>query len=71
MSAISRKNTKCQVKHLSVLFWWMFINDPMIHLIMNSYGKTEIYCLSVSVQIFKCFKWDAFKTIFSMKNETV
>ena len=36
MSAISRKNTKFQVKHLSVLFWWMFIDDPMIHLIMDS-----------------------------------
>ena len=34
-------------------------------------GKTEIYSLSDSVQIFKYFKWDAFKTLFSMKNETI
>ena len=33
-------------------------------------GKTEIYCFSDSVQIFKCFKSDAFKTFF-MKNETM
>ena len=35
-------------------------------------GKTEIYrLLPCSVRIFKCFKWDAFKNIFFMKNETV
>ena len=34
-------------------------------------GKTEIYRLSYSVRIFKCFKWDVFNTIFSTKNETM
>ena len=33
--------------------------------------KTEIYRLSYSVRIFKCFKLNAFKTIFSMKNQTI
>ena len=33
--------------------------------------KTEIYLLSHSVRIFKCFKWNAFKTIFSIKSETM
>ena len=27
--------------------------------------------LSRSVRVSKCFKWDAFKTMFYMKNETV
>ena len=34
-------------------------------------GKTEIYRLSYSVRIFKCFKWDVFNAIFSTKNETM
>ena len=33
--------------------------------------KTEIYRLSYSVRIFKCFKWDTLKIIFCIKNETV
>ena len=46
---------------------------PMVQWFIWSWiltSKTEIYCLSHSVQLFKCFKWDTFKTIFSMKNET-
>ena len=42
----------------------MLIRDPI-----NS--KTDIYRLSCLVRIFKCFKWDAFRIIFSMKNETL
>ena len=42
----------------------MLIRDPIN-------GKTEIYRLSCSVRIFKCFKWDAFRIIFYMKNETL
>ena len=42
----------------------MLIRDPVN-------DKTEIYGLSCSVWIFKCFKWDAFKTIFYIKNERV
>ena len=42
----------------------MLICDPMN-------GKTEIYRLSCSVRIFKCFEWDTFKVVFYMKNETL
>ena len=42
----------------------MLICDPMN-------GKTEIYQLSCSVRIFKCFEWDTFKVVFYMKNETL
>ena len=42
----------------------MLIRDPIN-------GKTEIYRFSCLVQIFKCFKWDAFRIIFYMKNETL
>ena len=59
-----KKSRICQVKHFFLLYWWMLIRDPVN-------DKTEIYGLSCSVWIFKCFKWDAFKTIFYMKNETV
>ena len=54
----------CQIKYFFLLYWWMFIRDPMN-------GKTEIYRLSCLVWIFKCFKWDAFTKIFYMQNETV
>ena len=54
----------CQVKYLFLLHWWRLIQDPMN-------DKTEIYRLSYSVRIFKCFKWDVFNTIFSTKNETM
>ena len=42
----------------------MLIRDPIN-------GKTDIYRLSCLVRIFKCFKWDAFRIIFCMKNETL
>ena len=58
------KNRMCQVKCFFLLYWLMLIRDPMN-------DKTEISRLSCSVWIFKYFKWDAFKTIFYMKNETV
>ena len=42
----------------------MLIHDPIN-------GKTEIYRSPSLVQIFKCFKWDAFRIIFYVKNETL
>ena len=64
MSLTSSKNRMCQIKYSFPLYWWMLIHYPMN-------DKSEIYRLSCSVQIFKCFKWDAFKTIFYMKNEVL
>ena len=42
----------------------MLSRDPMN-------GKTEIYRLLCLVRIFECFKWDAFKTTFYIKNEAM
>ena len=57
------KNRMCQIMYFMYLYWWMLIRDPMN-------GKTEIYRLSCSVLIFKCFKWEAFRIIFYMKNKS-
>ena len=49
----------------------MFIRDPIIHLKMVLTGRTDIYLIVWFSTNLQMFKYNPFKAIFSMKNETI